>query len=69
MKKLDDFYKKVSKFRKVGPQTKTNEDLKEGVLENAGDLFNNLHYIYKEKFESEKNGLNTKYRKKYDYQK
>ena len=36
------------------------------VLDNAGDLFNDLYYIYKDKYNEELNGLNTE---KFDYKK
>ena len=41
-KKLNDFYKKFTKLKNVRPQTKTNENLKEKVLDNVRDLFNEL---------------------------
>ena len=45
------------------------EDLKENVKDNAGDLFNELHYAYEDKYNEEKNGLNIKDKKKFDYKK
>ena len=33
-------YKKFTRLKKVSPQTKNNKDLKEKVLDKAGDLFN-----------------------------
>ena len=62
-KKLNDFHNKNTTFKKVSPQTKINEDLKESL----GDLFSKLYYIYKERYNEEKNGLNTKYTKNFDY--
>ena len=59
-KKLNDFHKKFTKFKNVSPQTKTNENLKEKVLGNIGDLYNELYYIYKDKCNEEINSLNTK---------
>ena len=44
-KRLQTFYKKITGFKNVSPQTKNNEDLKAKVLENTRDLFNELHYI------------------------
>ena len=44
-KRLQNFYKKFTGFKKVSPQTKNNEGLKAKVLENTRDLFNELHYI------------------------
>ena len=66
-KRLNDFHKKTIKFKGVDPQTEANEDLKAKVLDNAGDIFNELYYIYKEKHEEEKDALNEKDTKKFDY--
>ena len=63
------FIKKVTKLKNVSPQTKTNEDLKEKVLDNVGDLFNELYYIYKDKYNEEINSLNAKDTKKFNYKK
>ena len=59
-KKMNDFHKKFNRFKKMSSQRKTNEDLKQGVLDNTGDLFSELYYIYKEIYKEEKNSLNTK---------
>ena len=59
-KKLNDFHKEFAKLKNVSPQTKTNQNLKEKVLNNVGDLFNELYYIYKDKYNEEINSLNTK---------
>ena len=48
-KKLNDFHKKFTKLKNISPQTKTNENLKEKLLDNVEDLFNELYYIYKDK--------------------
>ena len=37
------------------------------TLDNVGNIFHKLYYIYKDKYNEEKNGLNTKNTKKYDY--
>ena len=52
--------------KKFNPQTKEEKDLKEKIKDNAGDIFNELHYIYKERYSAEKNGLNTQDTKKFD---
>ena len=59
-KKLNDFKKRFSKLKAVDPQTDENKVLKPKVLDNAGDLFNELYYIYKDKYNEGKDGLNTK---------
>ena len=68
-KKLNDFKKRFSKLKAVDPQTDENKVLKPKVLDNAGDLFNELYYIYKDKYKEEKNGLNTKNKKLFYYKK
>ena len=62
-KKLNDFSKKIDKLKTVDPQTDENKVLKSKVLDNVGDLFNELYYIYKGKYNEEKDGLNTKNKK------
>ena len=44
-----EIFIKNSEFKRDSPQTKKNEDLKGKVLDNAGDLLNELRYIYKER--------------------
>ena len=34
--------------------------MKSKVLDNVGDLFNEVYYVYKDKYNEEKDGLNTK---------
>ena len=43
--------------------------MKPKVLDNVGDLFNELYYIYKDKYNEEKDGLNTKDKKNFYYKK
>ena len=68
-KKLIGFHKKITRFKNVNPQTEANEDLTAKVLDNAGDIFNEIYCIYKEKYEEEKDGLNDKDTNKFDYTK
>ena len=58
-KKLNDL-KKINKLKAVDPQTNENKVLKPKVLDNVGDLFNDLYYIYKDKYNEEKDGLDKK---------
>ena len=62
-KKLNDFFKKINKFKVLDPQTNENKVLKPKVLDNVRDLFNDPYYIYKDKYNEEKDGLNTKEKK------
>ena len=43
--------------------------MKPKILNNVGDLFNDLYYIYKDKYNEEKDGLNTKNKKIFYYRK
>ena len=43
--------------------------MKPKVLDKVGDLFNELFYIYKDKYNEEKDGLNTKNKKLFYYKK
>ena len=68
-KKLNDFKKRFNKLKTVDPQTNENKVLKTKVLDNVGDLFNELYYVYKDKYNEEKEGLNTKNKKLFYYKK
>ena len=59
-KKLDDIKIRFNKFKAVNQQTNENKVLKPKVLDNVRDLFNDLYYIWKDKYNEEKDGLNTK---------
>ena len=68
-KKLNDFLKKINKLKVFNPQTDENKALKSKVLDNIEDIFNELYYIYKDKYNGEKDGLNTKNKKLFYYEK
>ena len=55
-KKLNDFRKNFNRLKMVSPQTKTNVHLKEKALDNGGNFFKDLYYIYKERCKEEKSG-------------
>ena len=63
VQKAEWFFKKINKLKTVDPQTNENKVLKPKVLGNAEDLFYKLYYIYKDKYNEEKDGLNTKKKK------
>ena len=50
-------------------EKKNTKELKNKVLSNARNLYNDLYYIYKDKYNKEINSLNTKNRIKLDYKK
>ena len=62
-KKLNDFKKRFNKLKTVDPQTDENKVLKPKVLGNVVDLLNELYDIYWDKYNEEKDGLNTKLQK------
>ena len=64
-KKLNDPKKRFNKLKAVNPQTDENKVLKSKVLDNVGDLFNDLYYINKSKYNEEKDGFNTKNKKNF----
>ena len=64
VQKTEWYLKKINKLKAVDPQTNENKVLKPKVLDNVGDLFNDLYYIYKDKYNEEKDGLNTKNKNK-----
>ena len=65
-KKLSEFHEKFTKLKSVNPQTE-DKDLKTKVLDNVGEIFNEMYYIYKKKYEEEKDALDEKDAKKFDY--
>ena len=67
---MRNYQKKFTSFNNLVPQTENNEKLKQEVLINAGDIYNELHYSYKNKYsKKKKNSLDTKNRQKLDYKK
>ena len=64
---MREYYKKYTSLNNLVPQTENNEKLKQEVLINAGDICNELHYIYKNKYNKKVNSLDTKSRIKLDY--
>ena len=48
-KQLNDFNKKLARFKNVTSRTKDKIILKNKVLSNAGNLYNDWYYIYKDK--------------------
>ena len=68
-KKLNGFKKKFNKLKAVDPQTNEIKVLKSKVSDNIRDLFNELYYICKDKYNEEKDDLNTKDKKRLYYKK
>ena len=72
---LDSMYKKLNKYDEItslnnnNPRKKNTKELKNEVLSNVRDLYNELCYIYKGKYSKEINSIDTKNREKLDYKK
>ena len=47
-------HKKFTSLNNLVLQTEDNEKLKQEVLINAGDIYNELHYIHKNKYNKKK---------------
>ena len=59
-KRPNDFQKRFNKLKIVNPQTDENKNLQKELLDDVGDLVNELYYIYKDNYSEEKDGLNTR---------
>ena len=64
---LDSMYKKLNKFndeiiglKNVASRKEEKKELKNKVLSNAENLYNELYYIYKDKYNKEINSLDIK---------
>ena len=63
------YHKKFTSLNNLTPRTENKEKLKEEMLINAGDIYNELYYIYKNKYNKKINSLDTQNRTKLDYKK
>ena len=52
--------KRFNKLKIVNPQTDENKNLQKKLLDDVGDLVNELYYVYKDNYSEEKDGLNTR---------
>ena len=66
-KRLNEFKKRFNKFKALNPHTDKNKNLQEKVLDDVGNIFNELYYIYKNKYNEQEYGLNLRYRKNFNY--
>ena len=56
------YHKKFASLNNLTPQTENKEELKQEVLNNVGDIYNELYYIYKIKYNKKINSLDAKKR-------
>ena len=66
---MREYHKKFTSLNNLVPRTENNKKLKQEVLINAGDIYNALYDIYKNKYNKKINSLSTKNRIKLDYKK
>ena len=64
---MREHHKKFTSLNNLVPRTENNKELKQEVLINAGDIYNELYYIYKNKYNKKINSFNTKNEIKLDY--
>ena len=60
---MKGYHKKFNSFNKLKPQTKDNEKLKQKVLTNVGDIYNELYDVDKSKYNKKINKLSVKDKK------
>ena len=65
---MREHHKKFTSLNNLVPRTENNKKLKQEVLTNAGNVYNELYYISKNKCIKKINGLNTKNKVKLDYE-
>ena len=52
-KKLNKFNDEITSVNNISPQKKNTKELKNEVLSNVRHLYNELYYIYKDKYNKE----------------
>ena len=60
---MKEYHEKSNSLNNLKPQTKDNEKLKQEVLTNAGDIYNELYDIYKSKYNKKIDRLSAKNKK------
>ena len=68
-KKLNKFNDEITSLRNISLRKEITEELKNKVTSNVRDLYNELYYIYKNKYKKERNNLDTENREKLGYKK
>ena len=68
-KLMREHHKKFTSLNNLVPRTENNKKLKQEALINAGDIYNELYYIYKDKYNEKTNSLDTENKKKLDHKK
>ena len=66
---MREYHKKFTSLKNLVLRTKNNKELKQEVIVNASNIYNELYYIYKNRSNKKINSLGTKNRIKLDYKK
>ena len=57
---MKEYHEKFNSLNNLKPQTKDNKKLKQEVLTNVGDNYNELHDIYKSKYKKKNRQIECK---------
>ena len=57
---MKEYHNKFTNLNNLVPQTENNKKLKQEVSINAGNIYNELYYKYKNKYNKKINCLDTK---------
>ena len=66
---MKEYHEKFNSLNNLKPQTKDNKKLKQEVLTDVGDIYNELYDIYKSKYNKKIDRLSAKNKKNLDYKK
>ena len=66
---MREYHEKSNSLNNLKPRTKDTEKLKQEVLNNFGDICNELYDTYKSEYNKKIDILNAKNKKKFDYKK
>ena len=66
---MEEYQKTFNNLINIKPRAKDNEKLKQEVLTNVGDIYNELCNIYKSKYNKEIDKLSADNKTKLDYKK
>ena len=66
---MKQYHEKFNNLNNLKTLTKNNETLKQEVLNNVGDIYNQLCYVYKSKYNKKIDRLSAENKKKFDYKK
>ena len=61
---MKEYHEKFNKLTNLKTRTKDNEKRKQEVLTSAGDIYNQLYYIYKNKYNKKIDSLDAENKKK-----